>query len=220
MAISFIAATSAEASSLTLPTHADGDLIVMVVAAVPQATITPDASWQIATFRINSASQSSMLVWKIAGSSSEVSGTWTNATHIAASVYRDPTYLVALGGTNGGASGGATGVQFNRIDATTSTSSSSSAMKSGGWVGGTVITVANGSDVADPPTDMTNRVSLAGGSTGQVVMHDTNTGVTNWPITVKTIDTSSAYASYTFEIMLLSKEKAGSGGGNVIVIED
>ena len=213
MAISFVGSASAESDSLTLPTHQRGDLIVLLVAAVPQATITLVAGWQITAFRVNSASQSSILCWKIADSASEVSGTWSGATIMAACVYRDDTNYVVLGGSNQNASGGTTAINYNRLDSTASGGVASSAMRSGSWVGGAVVGVLNSTNIETAPSGMTNRVALAGASNGEIAIHDTNAGVTNWASTTRTNDISTAYCSFTYEISITSAMKDAGGGG-------
>jgi len=103
MSISFIAGTSTEATSVTLPSHQAGDLIVMWVYKSSAGTRpVMVAGWFCATMR-TAASQAACLVWKIAASASEVSGTWTNAEIIAAATYRDSANYLVIGGINAAA---------------------------------------------------------------------------------------------------------------------
>ena len=87
MAITRVSAGSAKATSMTLPTHAAGDLIVMIAGKSTSGLPTIPAGWT--TIQSSSSSTISFVIaYKIAASSSESSGTWTNAGSIGATVYR------------------------------------------------------------------------------------------------------------------------------------
>lgn len=88
MAISRIGAAAAEATSITIPgTYQAADL--MIIFAFRSGNATPPslpAGWT----NISSTAGTSSLRcgYKIAGSASETSGTWTNATGVISHVYR------------------------------------------------------------------------------------------------------------------------------------
>ncbi len=89
----FISAASAAATTLTLPTHQAGDLIVMCAGARTNSAsreITLPAGWtsiRSATFDANRFS-TLRVAYKVAASSGETSGTWTYAGGLTALVYR------------------------------------------------------------------------------------------------------------------------------------
>lgn len=88
MAISYVSSASAAATSLTMPSHQAGDLLV-AYAFWDGSTAGPTipAGWsQIQTAGANTCSHKVAIKW--ATSSSETSGTWTNATGLVIHVYR------------------------------------------------------------------------------------------------------------------------------------
>jgi hypothetical protein len=88
--ISYVGLASAATSSVTLPSHQVNDLILILAQsftatipslpagyiAIHDGTANADATW---SWRVG---------YKLATSASETSGTWTNATKVAAGVYR------------------------------------------------------------------------------------------------------------------------------------
>lgn len=84
--ITFVSGASYQASSGTVPTHQSGDLII--VAAARDGDVTPSLGsgftsvYNGTMFRVG---------YKIAASSAESSGTWSNANGISIAVYRKPS---------------------------------------------------------------------------------------------------------------------------------
>ena len=99
MTTSFIGAASAEATSLTLPTHQAGDLIAVWALRAANSLPTIPSTWLAAGSR-TATGIGGLLAWKIAASSSETSGTWTNAAALLAVVYRHTTNLILPGGVS------------------------------------------------------------------------------------------------------------------------
>lgn len=103
-AVTYISSASASASTVTMPTHASGDLLLMW-AYRPLST-TPaslPAGW---TNVINGGSNTSSgrVGYKIAASSGETSGTWTNAQMLIVMVYRNASGVGASARTSGNSS--------------------------------------------------------------------------------------------------------------------
>ena len=97
MAISVQSSASAASTSLTLPSHQAGDLLVMMVARMTQASITVPSGWRRYGGRSGGHGHN-MLAAKRAGSSSETSGTWTGAEGLICAVLRDSdSYAVEMG---------------------------------------------------------------------------------------------------------------------------
>lgn len=218
MAKSFVSAAAAEANSVSMPSHQAGDLLVMWAYRASSATrIVAPAGWWYVTMRAN-VLQSAILCYKIATSSSEVSGTWTNAEMVEVAVYRDDANYLILGGLNAVSAAATTNVQFPLIAAPSAQVTGLSTMRGGSsWVLGAVGVVANNSDIETPPAGMTNRVNLAGAGAIEVSIHDTNGDVASWPATSHTQSVSAAYQSAVAEIVDTGIVKA-SGGGPVIGI--
>lgn len=92
--ISRVSSASAEATTVTLGTHAAGDIII-ICAVRDGSTTNPTipAGWTNITNTSDGTLMSISVGWKRAASSGETSGTWTNATGLMCHVYRgvDPT---------------------------------------------------------------------------------------------------------------------------------
>ncbi len=99
-AISRVGSATAAATTITLPTHASGDVIVMI--AHRQNTTPPSVPGGWTTIDSSGASSISMvLAWLLADSASETSGTWTNAQRLIAIVYRNLYTSSPIGNTVG-----------------------------------------------------------------------------------------------------------------------
>jgi hypothetical protein len=79
---------SALATSITLPSHSAGDLIVIHASNHASTTVPdkPSSSW-VSSYT-SSAASSVLIAYLHAQNSSMTSGTWTNATHLFATVWR------------------------------------------------------------------------------------------------------------------------------------
>lgn len=218
MTKSFVSAAAAEATSVAMPTHQAGDLLVMWAYRASSTTrVVAPAGWWYVTMRANVV-QSATLCYKIATSSSEVSGTWTNAEMLAVSVYRDDVNYLILGGFNPISAAATTNVQFPLIAAPSAQVTGTNTMRGGSsWVLGAVGVVANNSDIETPPAGMVNRVNLAGAGTNEVSIHDTDGDVASWPATSHTQSVSAAYHAAVAEIVDTGVPKASSNSFGYII---
>lgn len=117
MAATLIAGASAAATSVAIPTHQVGDLLVVCAYRGSTATVptVPTAGGTVPTWgAIDSASGSSNAIITraaVATATNHTTGTWTNANEIAVLVIRgqDTTWLGghAVSAGSGGSSGGA-----------------------------------------------------------------------------------------------------------------
>ena len=80
----------AAATSVTLPTHQAGDLIVVAAVRYGNTTV-PSLPAGYTSLLTSATTHGRRLGYKIAASSSETSGTWTNASTVVAAVYRGVT---------------------------------------------------------------------------------------------------------------------------------
>lgn len=79
-------ATALNATSIALPAHKAGD--ILIVASMSQTAPSAPAGWTTATFQDPNNQIRGRIGWKVATSSSETSGTWTNGYYTLAMVYR------------------------------------------------------------------------------------------------------------------------------------
>lgn len=96
--ISRISSASAEATTVTLGTHAAGDIII-ICAVRDGSTTNPSipAGWTNITNTSDGTLMSISVGWKRAASGAETSGTWTNATGLMCHVYRGPDPIRPFG---------------------------------------------------------------------------------------------------------------------------
>lgn len=197
--IQLIGASGNEGASLTsMPAHQAGDYISLFIFRDGVQTIpTPptDGKWSLITTTASTALTAYIRAYMIAESSSETSGTWTNATGIAAVVYRGMEAFGSWGANNN--STGEPSYLAATINGALVTDGTS-------WYSAAVgHRSTNGTLPA--PTGMTNRVQVAG-ATNDVAMHDTNGGITTWaangggtaPVTG---ETASGWSTIVYEML-------------------
>lgn len=93
MAIQRISTTIAEGTSTTIPTHKPGDLIICFAfrdgsTTNPTIGTGSPTTWTSITNTTDGTSCSVSMAWKRAATSSETTGTWTNASGLIIAVYR------------------------------------------------------------------------------------------------------------------------------------
>ncbi|WP_139061784.1 hypothetical protein [Tsukamurella pulmonis] len=92
--ITFEGATTSTTTTVTLPAHQAGDLIVIAAMRSSATAASVPAGWT----DLGSRSQSVLSIragYRVATSAAETSGTWTNASRLHARVYRLPGALAA-----------------------------------------------------------------------------------------------------------------------------
>lgn len=180
MAISFVGAASAAASSLTLPTHQARDLLLFFAYRNGSATPPTVPSGWTSVNQGGNNNNSSVLAFRLATASGTASGTWTDATHVSAAVYRAGTGNINIGAA------ATTGGSGNTL-----TYSGITLQNTGGgsWVAG-FGGHRQATDLETPPTGMTNRTS-SGTTGGETAGHDTNAGVSSWASQNVTVSPSS-----------------------------
>lgn len=205
MTVSFVGSASAEATSITLPSHQAGDLIV-IFAGRTGSTGAPSvpAGWRFAAQSSQSGvtppAIAASVGWKIAASSAETSGTWTNADMVLAVVVRDDANLLVIGGI-GKTTGLSTTVNYQPLLANSGQSIQGMRWTSS-YVLLPVMATSNTSDIDTPPTASTSKiVSLAGTAAIEMAIHRTNTEVASFASTNYTANESVRYATWTIEIL-------------------
>lgn len=201
MTTSYVSSAAAESTTVAMPSHQAGDLILAIAWRGTSNTIpTLPAGWtKIVTN--STGSSASICAYKVAASGSETTGTWTNATMVAVGVWQDNTNYLLPGNTI--------------VTRTTSTSITYGAVQSrnsaNSWFAGLVAGSLNSTTTESPPTNMTNRVSLAGASVSEIAIHDTNAVSGDWPATNVTVSAEIAHA-YVIELFDTGISKTSSSG--------
>ena len=148
-------------ATVTVPSHASGDLMVIVAASLSGSTVPSlPSGWTSA--HTATGDDGRRVGWKIATSTSDTSGTWTNAAYCTVAVWRGPTSV-------GACASAANEVSHNApIPALTLTESAS-----------LVATMAYDKSGTTPPTP-SGTTSRYLSSNTDLRWCDTDTSVTSW----------------------------------------
>lgn len=204
MAISYISQASATSDSVTLGTHASGDLLLVFAYNDGSATIPSLPSGWLNLHNVTAATGSYRIGFKVATTSSETSGTWTNADGIIAVVYRSDAGLVLPAFYSVNTSTSAT-LQHTSIPAVNNRENVDQ------WIIGLAVMRSDTNAIETPPTNMTNRSNLVG--TGwEMALHDTNADSNNWVATNVTVATSALWRTFTAQIYEQPYPTTSGGG--------
>lgn len=193
MAISFIG--SAEGSTTaTMPAHQAGDLLLVYAFRDGSATFptTVAGFTNIASGSAAGTSCSGRLAYKIAASSSEVVGTWTNATSLIVAVYRGTSSTAPIGGAANFA--GTTNSTYTIPAVTMAVADGSS------WIACGAGHRSVDTNIESPPTGTTLRQNRLN-ATSEATLFDTDGGVSSWTAKPSSITgTASGYTTYAVEL--------------------
>lgn len=183
--ITYIGAASAAATSVTLPTHQKGDLILIMAFKDDSITLptVPAAGWMVLGTAAEANATSAILAYKVASNSSEVSGTWVGATEVVVDVYRGHAGIgVWLGNT-----GNSNQINYPALSLSVTDGSS--------WVAA-LAGHRTATNVEQAPSGMVNRTFAGSESAG----HDTNGGLSSWSSADVSVNASSRWYSWVVEI--------------------
>lgn len=194
MAITRVGSATSTSNTITIPSHAVGDFIVCF-AYNEGTTVIPalPTGWRTIYAR-GVDSQGVRVGYKIAESSSETSGTWTDADAMICAVYRsDVNQRLSVGMANEDGSGGSTSMNYNVI-------SSNLARSNNVWLIAFAGRRATDSSVETAPSSFTNVTSVVG--TGlELALHDSNANLASFVgATVAVGGTSCQSRSCVFQL--------------------
>lgn len=187
--------TATGTTSVTIPPHQAGDLIL---AFAPRdgsntlPTLPTGQDWASVLAPVGANTISARVAAKTADGSSETTGTFTSATSLIVEVWRPrPGYVLSIGDA-ASATGASTTVSYPAL--TLQDPSGNSVV-----VGFAAHRSVN-TTLESPPTGMINRAAVLD-ATDEAVAHDTDSGVSSWPLTTKSVGgTSSGWFGATVEI--------------------
>lgn len=188
-AITFVGRAMANGTSVTIPAHNVGDLLVVFAyRSSSNAAPTVPAGWT--TINASGGSNNSTSVaYRIATGADTATG-WSNATQVIVQIYRgvsaSPIGSIGTSQANGQI------VTYPTIALSVTNGTS--------WVIGSAGAASNSSTVEVPPTGMTMRSTIVGTS-AEASGHDTNGGVSSWTDKTVTISASNVkWSARTLEI--------------------
>lgn len=195
MSISYINSAAAAATSVAIPTHEIGDLIVVFAYRSGNNTppTQPAAGGTVPTWNTIGSSgantNSSIISYAFATATNTTTGTWTNATQIHVLIYR---CVASIGASAGAGANNTTTVNYPALTLQNQNGTS--------WVIGAAghRTASNVESAPAGTPAMTNRTSSGTGP--ESATHDTNGRVTAWNSTNVTVNASGAYRSWVVEL--------------------
>ena len=211
MAISRIGSASAQATTIAIPSHQAGDIIVISANRNNTTPPTVPAGW-ITQVSTGASGTGNSIGWRMATSNGETSGTWANATSLHVAVYRGSAGILAISAAAGG-------------QAATSTSVSYPALTNGltyragvldNWYIGAAIQLNSANSLETPPSGFANINVESIGGTHKTVLHDTNgSQLSNWATSATTVTTSAAYLTRVVQLFEFTGPAFGGGGGGI-----
>lgn len=188
--ITFVASNASAGTSITIPAHNVGDLLIVFAYRDGNASApTVPAGWTTISTSGGANANSSALAYRVATGSDSGAG-WSNATELIVHVYRGQN-ASPIGADNRQAGSGTT-VAYPSLTLNVNNGSS--------WVIGFAGHRSTNTNLQNSPALMTQR-STRVDATAEVSGHDTNSGVTSWNATnVSVGGTSSGWMTRVLEI--------------------
>lgn len=180
---------TAEATTLTMPSHATGDLLLMFVFRDGSTTApTIPGGWTAVATPVAANTCWAGLYSKEAASGAETSGTWTSATLLQCVVYDNHLGIGAVASQ----SGSSATITYPALTMLNTSGTS--------WVLGFGAHRSINASMNVAPAGMTNRVNLEG-ALADAASFDTNGGVASWTSkNAVTTETASGYATFVVEL--------------------
>jgi hypothetical protein len=178
-------------TTAAIPAHLPGDLIVIFAFRSGNTTAPSLGAGYTSVGTKAGTTCGSRVGYKIATSTSDTSGTWTNASQVVAVVYRGNGKKIQIGNS-----------VSNKGTTNTLNYAAQTLMETNGTsvVTGFVGHMSTDQNLTTPPAGMTNFASIVG--TASAASADTTYGVKTWPSTNVTLTgTASSWISWIIEIV-------------------
>lgn len=201
MTISLVGTATNAGSTVTLPTHQEGDMLIIAAHRGTSGAITVPTGWSVLR-HVDSGFQRLMVAWKAAASAAETSGTFTNATLMIAAVYRDDLLHMSYEQARTSQGAGAT-VNYLAMELPSSPLANL-------WYAAAAAADSPTSNITNAPTGMTNIASVAS-ATHRLAWNHTGANAT-WNATVNVSITSAAWLVINSGIGTMGAAKAAGGG--------
>lgn len=208
MTIALQANNSANATSVTIGTHAAGDLIVIHASNHGSATlpVKPDSSW-ITSYSASAAGGSVLIAYKHAQSNSETSGTWSNSTNLFSTVWRGDSNTIVVPEFLSTQTGTTVNINYPiQVAGTLKTDASNIALL------GYVLN-SSATNTLLPPGALIDLQSATNGTTWQSKQYYQTSRTTSWANTTVTQATSAFYRSLMLSLIESIIYPVPSAGG-------
>jgi hypothetical protein len=212
MAISLVGSATVQDTSITIPSHQTGDLIFIFAGRTNTTPATVPSGWVQAGPASGGNGVSAACGWKLAQSSSETSGTWTNASVLICAVYRADTGILAFSTAANGLTATGTSVQF--LSLTNGLVYRAGSLDN--WYLGIAMQLNSANSLETAPSGMTNAVVDSSSGVWKAVLHDTNASqLSNWVTASTTVTTSSPFTTRVLQLFEFDGPSFGGGGGGI-----
>jgi hypothetical protein len=198
MSISLVGTATASATTVTPPAHQAGDLILIWAMRGASTAFPSVPAGYLPIVQKSNATATSLCAiagYKIASSTSDASGTWTNASELVCAVYRPSAGSTLRIGEGNTSSATTSTVAFPTLSPMGDSGSGNS------WIVGLVAASNTTQTLTAVPTGMTNQASVVGASY-QAALHDTEGGVSSWASANANVVGAGNTVSATVEIVL------------------
>lgn len=212
MSIALVGSADANATSVTIPTHAANDTLLFMVYR-DNNTASPTIPSDCVVLYQQAVGGAGYLIaaYKVAKTASETSGTWTNASHVLVAVFRPdadslalPEYLSTQSATS------ATVTFAAQATGTLRTNAEDLA------VVGFVAQRNSANDLTQPPGAMVNIRSGGNGSTYQVAANWDDSRTTAWASASITVAASALYRTAVIGLSQVTFTSSGGSGGLIL----
>lgn len=203
MTISRVGSASAQATTITIPTHQSGDLILIVANRNNITAATVPSGWVASS--TGGSGVNTAFAWKLAKSSSETSGTFTNAVALHCAVYRASSGILAMSTSSSGTTASSTTIIY-------SANGSYRAGSLDNWWIATAFQLNSANSLETAPSGMTNINSEFSAGNWKSVLHDTNASqLSNWASTNVTVTNSAVYITRIMQLFEFDGPAFGGG---------
>ena len=211
--ISLVGSAEANSDSIAIPAHQINDLILIYAYNDAQTTaVTIPSGFTNISGVVMGSFGYTRVACKLATSTSETSGTWTNADHLIVLVFR--------GGTDA-----LVNAEFLATNSATSTAVNYGAQPTGSFRDGASDVALVGfasqrntlNNLAQAPGAMTNILDGGDGANYQVAAHWDDARTTAWSSTSITVTTSALYRTHV--IGLFEQPFTATSGGTIDPLE-
>jgi hypothetical protein len=186
--VSRIGSNSALGTSVAIPAHQAGDLIVIDAVNTSSGTAVSLPGGYTSILNATPGATTAMRTgYKLAASGAETSGTWTNATSVHVTVYRGVNPAAPIGASIGAQFVGSTSLRYDTLALQITDGSS--------WVHSAGMHTTATDIETNPPNASTNRTDQ-----GQLATFDTNGGVSSWARATLTLNASGTSRGHVVEI--------------------
>jgi hypothetical protein len=211
MSISRVSSASAQAQSITIPSHQAGDVIVIFAGRNNTTAPTIPSGWvTLATTGANNAS--SVAVFRIAKTSSETSGTFTNASVLHALVYRPSAGVLFVSTALSGQTGTSQTINYAAL-------ANYRAGVLDNWYLAHAFQLNSANSLETAPSLMSNvLVESSSGAWKSAVHHTGASQLSNWASTNVVLTNSAFYVSRVLQLVEIDGPAFGGGGGGGLIL--